>query len=56
MLDPETFLTELYVAVDDFCEAHLPRDAAYAASRESLCGSASTSTSEPLWSAGSSTG
>jgi hypothetical protein len=25
MLDPETFLTELYVAVDDFCKAHLPR-------------------------------
>ncbi len=24
MLDPETFLTELYVAVDEFCKAHLP--------------------------------
>ena len=24
MLDPETFLTELYVLVDEFCKAHLP--------------------------------
>ncbi len=23
MLDAETFLTELYVAADDFCKAHL---------------------------------
>ena len=27
MLDPETFLTELYVLADDFCKAHLPRAA-----------------------------
>lgn len=24
MLDPETFFTELYVAVDDFCKAGVP--------------------------------
>jgi DDE family transposase len=28
MLDPETFLTQLYVMVDDFCQSHLPAERA----------------------------
>jgi hypothetical protein len=39
MVDPETCLIALYVAVDDFCKAHVPEPAPRPGPPPSLCGS-----------------
>lgn len=37
MLDQDTFLTTLYVSVDDFCKAHLPKEPTRTGPQSALC-------------------
>ena len=37
MLDQDTFLTTLYVSVDDFCQAHLPKEPTRTGPPSALC-------------------